>query len=487
MSQCNILWLVADHQMLAGRSSALSEFALQARLAAEGMRFQRAYTVLPICTPARASMLTGLYPSTHGLTENEGRFGGRPGLDSEDWLLHQPLLENNYRCAWFGKWHLHNVHSASDFGFEGFSLPGYGYPYSTQVYREYLQRKSLTEPTVSIEIPGESGLPIGSRVNLCEEPGWFEYESGTAILDGSVECHESYFLIDEAINWLHQCRKDEPFFMRVDPWGPHPPYIVDRSCVAPDMKNEVEISANFFSDLADRPAHHRKYRDYWQETLGLNILDWQLMTTRARQQVQIVETALARILTALDILDLADNTMVIFNTDHGDAVGSNGGVANKGSLMVEETMRIPLLMRGPGINPGSTCNQLVANIDIAPTILDVCGLEGPDELQGESLSRLFTNSEFEIRDGLLAQQYGLHEPDLQRAYYHENWKLVMQATGFTELYNLREDPQELSNLADILVYKDRLHQLRQLMIGSMLDISDTDRRLSVILGSTEVG
>ena len=73
-------------------------------------------------------MLTGLYPHNHGLTENDGRFGGRLGLDKTDWLINQDLSKAGYRCGWFGKWHLSQEDSATDFGFEGFSEPGYRYP-----------------------------------------------------------------------------------------------------------------------------------------------------------------------------------------------------------------------------------------------------------------------------------------------------------------------------------------------------------------------
>ena len=116
---------------------------LQARLACTGTRFTNAFTVLPICSPARASMLTGLYPHAHGLTENDGRFGGRAGLDPSDWLVHQEFTTAGYRAAWFGKWHLDNHSDAGRLGFQGWSLPGYGYPYATNAYEEYLERQGL--------------------------------------------------------------------------------------------------------------------------------------------------------------------------------------------------------------------------------------------------------------------------------------------------------------------------------------------------------
>ena len=116
--------MVADHQAHAHHWPIVWNTPLKRRLAREGCNFASARTVLPICSPARASMLTGLYPHAHGITENDGRFGGRAGLDPGDRLVHQPFREAGYRCGWFGKWHVDNHRSAADYGFEGFSLPG---------------------------------------------------------------------------------------------------------------------------------------------------------------------------------------------------------------------------------------------------------------------------------------------------------------------------------------------------------------------------
>ena len=118
----NIVWIVADHLAFGNRLSTSATFKVRSRLAKDGVSFDRAYTVLPVCSPARASMLTGLYPHGHGVTENDGRFRGKASIGRDRWLVHQPLQARGYRCAWFGKWHLDNHYSALDYGFEGFSL-----------------------------------------------------------------------------------------------------------------------------------------------------------------------------------------------------------------------------------------------------------------------------------------------------------------------------------------------------------------------------
>ena len=360
-SRPNILWIVADHQVHASRPSGFDEFPLQRKLAELGTEFTRAYSVLPICSPARASMLTGLYPHAHGLTENDGRFGGREGLDVDDWLVHRPLLEAGYRCGWFGKWHVDNRHSALDYGFEGFSLPGYGYPYASDVYLDYLRRRGLGDPVARIALRSESGDAPGTGIRLTRNARWFDYVSGVATLEGPLEAHEAFFVSDLAAQWL-DALDDDAFFLRVDPWGPHPPYLLADPFYGMLDGRDIDLPANFYSDLQQRPDHHRRYRDFWSNAVGFDEALWSRLYQHALEHVIQVETALCRLLDHVDL----NNTLVIFNSDHGDAVGSNGGVANKGDLMVEATMRIPLLMAGPGIAAGQTIDRLVNQLDLGP-------------------------------------------------------------------------------------------------------------------------
>lgn len=421
-------------------------------------------------------MLTGVYPHAHGLTENDGRFGGRPNLDPTDWLLHQPLLQNGYRCAWFGKWHLDNRRSAQDFGFEGYSLPGYGYPYGTLKYREYLRRIDCTSPMAAIELPGESGIAPGTRVNMAEGSEWFDYESGTAILDGPADSHEAFFLSSLAKDWIGNVG-DEPFFLRVDPWGPHPPYLVAQSFVGAAGQDRIELSANFDFGLGERPSHHRRYRDYWSRTLGFDVDQWSLMAVRSLEHAALVESALAGVLVALEQAGMAERTFVIFCSDHGDAIASNGGVANKGGLMVEETMRIPLLLRGPGIPAGTASDHLVSSMDVAPTLLEISGISVNREMHGKSLAPLFDNPTAEWRVGLLAQHYGLDEAISQRAYYEKNWKLVVQEDGFQELYDLDTDPCETRSLVSRDDHAQMLEHMRSRLRANMLKYGDSGHRL----------
>lgn len=423
-------------------------------------------------------MLTGIYPHRHGLTENDGRFGGRTGLDLDDWLVHWPLTEAGYRCGWFGKWHLDKQRSAQEYGFEGFSLPDYGYPYASPEYRAYLNRAGLDAPAAVIDMSGESGRPAGSRIALTETTDWFDFEAGVALLDGPAEAHEAFFVARLAADWIRSVG-DEPFFLRVDPWGPHPPYILADPFIGLLEEGEVDAwtSPNATIDLNQRPEHHRAYRDYWLDTLGLDRDGWRRMSAAALAHAAMVESALSTVLDAIDEVDAGDRTIVIFMADHGDAVASNGGVANKGSLMVEETMRIPLLIRGPDFKPGAVSDALVSSMDLAPTILEMCGIRNDNDMDGLSLVGIANDKSPPWRKGLMAEHYGLHERIVQRAYYESRWKLVAQQDGFQELYDLDADPYETSNVAGLSFHRQTLCHMKAGLVAAAVASKDKEIEL----------
>lgn len=474
----NVLWLVADHQAFANRGVDPEVFPLQSRLRDIGTECERAYTVLPICSPSRASMLTGLYPHTHGLTENDGRFGGRAELDANDAMIQHDFASAGYRCGWFGKWHLSQQESATDFGFEGYSLPEYGYPYATEEYRSYLSRFFDGPLYAEIEIPGESRRGTGALVDMTHAEEWFEYEAGSAILHGPEEVHEAHFLADLATTWLDKLPADAPFFLRVDAWGPHPPYTVPSGFQS--HLGDVQLDPNLGHDLLSRPAHHAEYRDEWSQRLLADSFKWPLLTRRAMEHCIVVERALVRLVDHLEKTGRLDNTVIVFCADHGDAVASNGGVMNKGSLLVEETARIPLLFAGPGVKRGQSYSPLICNVDIAPTLAELCGVIPGCEMQGISAAKsLSATRNAPVRTRLMTEHYGLHVAILQRCLYLDRWKYVIQPDGFEELYDLAADPCELSNLANETMTA-QLSVMRRALHSEMDRLKDTDPRLDGI-------
>lgn len=241
-------------------------------------------------------------------------------------------------------------------------------------------------------------------------------------------------------------------------WGPHPPYLVGAPFVGMFADLKSAASPNLVLDLKARPAHHAAYRDYWQDVLAESARDFALLSRRALQSAALCETALVRLLDVLEECGRIDDTIIVFTADHGDAVASNGGMVNKGGLMVEETLRIPMLISGPGIASGPD-DSLVCNIDLAPTLLDLCGIAA-HRMDGTSLCPLLRRIGPLSRDGLMTEHYGLMTPLWQRAFHQGHWKLVVQEDGFTELYDLACDPAEMNSLAQSATHGGTLRDMR---------------------------
>jgi arylsulfatase A-like enzyme len=153
------------------------------------------------------------------------------------------------------------------------------------------------------------------------------------------------------------------------------------------------------------------------------------------------------ILDKLDELGFVDNTMLIMASDHGDSVASFGGHFDKDAFMPEEMIRIPFLIRYPGvIPPRIKLDNLVSNIDLAPTILDAAGTSFSDPIDGRSILTLFTDKEHKWREEIMCETHGHYIHHLGRAIVSDRYKYVWNENDKDELYDLEEDPFQLTNL-----------------------------------------
>lgn len=475
----NILWLNSDHYAYA-HHFALNRSQIRTpafdRLCAQGTLFQNAYTVCPLCTPARASLATGQYPHRHGILNNEARFGSRTDFKPDAPLYSRALAEAGYHVALFGKWHAqgpegssHNA-TAQDHGFEGWTLPGYGFPYRTAEYENYLRELGLSHPTVNVEWswgnPAQQGRkPLAATSDI-------PHHASCGVIEGPAETHEAYFVAHLARRYLEERAHDgQPFCLRVDPWGPHQPYYS-----APPFADTVDPAAiapppNFAHDLADRPAHHRLFRERVQGNRGTRSWD-ELAPVMARcyEQIALVDNAHLGLLDDLDRLGLSENTVVLYSADHGDVLGAHGGLFDKGWLMVEETMRIPLAVRGPGIPNGRVTEALVSNLDIVATLREIA--DAPPAGDGASLLPWAEPSGVGREDLMLESHGHIGEYVFQRMLRWREWKYVAHLDDRDELYDLQTDPYELTNRIDDPALNEVRQEVQDRLVCQMEQTGD---------------
>ena len=288
-----------------------------------------------------------------------------------------------------------------------------------------------------------------------------------------VETHEAYFVANRAAEWLQRAAAGgDPFCLRVDVWGPHQPYWVAEPFANTVCPGEIPEYPSFSHDLADRPRSHRRFRDWRHEHGTLHTWDeWRPVVARSYEHVTQVDAALGIVLDALESLGL-DDTLVFYTADHGDAIGSQGGMFDKDSLMVEETERIPLAVRWPGqVAPGGSRGHLVTHMDLVPTLLEAAGA-APEPMDGRSLLSILADPDAAWRDDLLCEHHGHGHPCFQRMLRHGPWKYVAHLDDTDELYDLSRDPCEGTNLAEDPSHRGVLADMQHRLAAQMTAFDD---------------
>jgi N-acetylglucosamine-6-sulfatase len=388
------------------------------RLAREGMRFENAFATTPLCSPSRASFLTGQYAHTNGIVDNTAR----PSHDLP--TFPRELQRAGYATGFFGKWHMGNDASPR---------PGF---------------------THWVAMPGQ-GEAIDPQLNV---DGAALRETGyvTDVLTGYVErfiqrAGSQPFLVYLAHKAIH------PNVVQRDDGSTGPVSGQPGGFVAAERHRgryagrEMPRRPNAFKPPVDKPALMR--------TIGsLPPLGRETATTdeemRGRAEMLLgVDDSLGRILTALETTGALDDTVVVFTSDHGYFYGEHG-LNEERRLAYEETIRIPLLVRFPSrIRAGSVAREMVLSLDLAPTLMELAGLTPLAGMQGRSLLPIFAGTPGDWRRAFLIEYYSdTVFPRVHRMGYSavrtDRHKYIeyRELQGMHELYDLEADPYEEHNL-----------------------------------------
>ncbi len=389
------------------------------RLAETSFVFTRAYVTQPVCTPSRAAMLTGRWPHTTGLTRNN------IPLPDDIPCLSELLGESGYRTAYMGKWHLGDEVVAQHGFQEWVSIED---TYSSH-FRQGRDRDARSSYHHFL-------------VKLGYEPGKGNKFSRDFASRLPIEHSKPRFLEQRACQFLERNRR-QPFVLVVSFLEPHMPYFGPLNDEHP--LSQITLPPNFDDPLGDdEPLAARRLREkllrdgYGKQPLQTEA-DWRRLIVRYWGLVTEVDRSVGAILDTLDRLELAENTLVLYTSDHGDMMGSHRLLMK--SVMYEEAIRVPWLMRVPG-RQGRPIVQPVSQIDLVPTVLELLGRPVPKDLPGQSLVPLLDGKS-------IAEDHVYFEwPDpLCRAVISpDGWKLCLRPNDKCQLYYLVEDPGECTNL-----------------------------------------
>ncbi len=453
----NLLFILTDEQRADTLLSEDVSLPNINRLASRSCFFEEAYCTQPVCTPSRGSLMTGLYPHTHGAVSNN------VPLPLEMRCLPELLpagIRARYRTAHHGKWHLGDEIFAQH-AFD--EWVGSEDQYFAQ-YREGRDKNALSPYNTWLR--GHGFKP--------DDGEYFSRDRACCLPEGFGK---PAFAAEQACRFLAEAGRD-PFILYVNFLEPHMPFFGPRSGQYDPAT--LRLPENFGPQAGDglplRLLAERFRREgfEWYDLAGE--AGWRQMTAAYRGSCTLVDEMVGRILSALEANRQAENTIIVFTSDHGEMMGSHGVLGK--SVMNQESIRVPLVVRLPGQNHMQRISGPFSQIDLVPTLLELTGAVPDEQLHGQSRASLLGGDDTTLQDDIVVSwnDHPTRREALARAPLRD-WqketagtserfiaamtepvRTLITADGWRfstspelrepELFNLRKDPLELYNLAE---------------------------------------
>jgi arylsulfatase A-like enzyme len=456
----NILWVMCDQlrwDALGCTGSGYVHTPNIDALARRGVVLRNAYCASPVCSPARASWLSGLYPHATGQWINYGpRRAGQPGCRMREDVvtIADVLAAEGYRCANAGVWHLGDDEH-----------PQHGFEAGWITYRYH---RDPDDPLVryfadcGVANPYRGGAPEVQRYG----PNTLPF--GT-IADPRQQ--RTTWTVDRAVELLDDLA-GSPFFLLCGVKDPHPEMMVMPELLTRYPEAEVPLPVSRHDPLAGKPRyqHHAKFR------IPPGTLDdrsYQRMFAHYYALITHIDAEMGRLLDHLQRLGLTDDTVVVFSSDHGEMLGDHGFVEK--CLMYEESVRVPCIVAWPaGLPAGHEVRGAVGGVDLMPTLLELAGAPIPAPMDGHSIADALRRgtepppvpvlaelAEIASQDAILAPEQLAAHVMLRDG----DWKYVRNRHDIDELYDLAADPREMCNLAATPAHGERLTAMRHRIAG----------------------
>ena len=452
----NVLFIISDDMRAEpGCFGGLAKTPNIDALATTGVRFERAYAQYPLCCPSRSSMLTGHAPTHTGVLGNRTWVGD---LHPEFVTLPRWFKDHGYLTARSGKIFHDGIDDtdAWDEGGDVRFLAGIGSE-TNAAYRARLATERHLPKVVAVGLTNgivKSAEPVNEAALRNADTGQSERRSDSwVVLAGNGETDHDYRVANKTIEQLGKY-KDKPFFLACGFAKPHSPPSAPQSCYDLYDLAKITLPPNFaprptvpegFPKLSIRPKNADLFigRDATPEAAKKMIRAYLASCSYADQNV-------GRVLAELDRLHLRTNTIVVFWGDHGYQLGERGKWSKAGSLF-EQGARVPFIICLPDAKGnGQASERVVEALDFYPTLVDLCGLPSPKDLEGRSLAPLLQNPKAEwnhpaftvwSENGKTLQGVGVR---------NEHWRYTEFEDGTAMLFDEDNDPQELKNVAEEL-------------------------------------
>jgi arylsulfatase A-like enzyme len=430
MSQPHILFVLTDQMRPDELGPATPNLN---RLASRGARFPNAYCASPLCQPARNCIVTGKFPTQHGVC---GNMNDPISREERQDTYPQHLQEAGYHTACIGKHHYYDRYNLGvDVVEDDEAIKGYGYDHVWQVVDIFESRHNADRYTRWLE---REGRLTEYREHLGQ--AYFEGMAPEETVDG--------YIGETALDYIQEYEEPKPLFLTVGFVGPHPPHW------APGQYSDM-------FDPEDMPAP-KGVED------PARVRNVQRQRAKYRGQVAMIDDYVGRLVEVLEENGMRENTLIVVTSDHGHTIGDYG--THDKRFFWEQSVRVPLVMAGAGLPvderaPANVRKPLVSGVDLYPTFLDAAGcgkIHGHGRRTGKSILRVLSGEE-------PAHRQVISELGTTTMVRDANWKMVYdpEQDGVQWLYNLRRDPEELDNLAGVPEYRGVEADLAQKLLDHM--------------------
>ena len=414
-------------------------------LAKTGISFSNAFTPIPLCCPARQTLLSGVMPDVHGgLWNFDCGSLNPPGLDSKRNIWVNQLKTAGYKTAYVGKWHVNKELDPTSFGFDSYKRFDGVPPESTKIKHHFDD----------------------------EQDGFW----GVGAYDTRpLEKTHTHQLAAEAVQTLEKFSEtNSPWHIRLDFPEPHLPCWPAEPFASMYPPETIPEWENFKEDFKNKPFIQKQQLKNWNIE-NWTWKEWAIYMSGYYGMISQYDDAIGRVIKKVEELGLLENTLIIYSSDHGDAAGSHR-MMDKHYVMYDEEIHVPMILRWDGkIKAETVCNDFTSHfLDLGPTILELLGLEISEDYQGKSfLPQLMGKGNPDAREFIFStyngQQFGLYS---QRMVRDDKFKYVWNATDIDEFYDLENDPFELENIIDKSEVQEILKQYKKKLYNTFNELGD---------------